>query len=250
MFRSELSRLYELKDSIGDKTESTAYFQNFDEKLSSSDHIRATYLRLEYVLQELDVVAWSHLKEEACKRLCLRDKHGRGWQQLFDILNEAKAYRYLKVIGGSKISFIPRAEWRTPDLVCALNSNRLICEVKTINISDEEASARTGPPKARSIDALLSDGFLRKFDSTVETAKQQLLAFDAAPATVRMVYLNIIFDDFLAENKQVYFKQIDDELSKAPIEGVKIVFCNEFTTFYKHLEMRSADVDNLGDMFH
>lgn len=63
-----------------------------------------------------------------------------------------------------------------------------------------------------------------------------------------MVYLNIFFDDFLAELKEAYFKQIDDELSKAPIEGVKIIFCNEHTPFYKHLEMQFADIDNLGDM--
>lgn len=247
MFRFELTRLYELKDSIGDQADRDAYFQSFDENLANSADIRDAYIRLEHVLQELDPIAWSHLKEEACKRLRLRDKRGRGWQQLFDVLNEARAYRYLKVIGCSKIRFIPRSERRTPDLECVLDSSRVICEVKTINISDEEVSARTGPPKVRSIDLSLSAEFLKKLRSTVEAAKQQLSALDVAPEDIRLVYLNIIFDDFLAENKEAYFKQIDDELSKAPVEGVKIVFCNEHTLFYKHLQMESADVDNLGD---
>jgi hypothetical protein len=60
------------------------------------------------------------------------------------------------------------------------------------------------------------------------------------------VYLNVCFDDFLAELKKAYFKQIDDDLGKTPVIGVRLVICNDHTPFYKPLEMRFADVDNIG----
>ena len=248
MFRQELPRLYEMKDRIVDPASPNAYFQNFDTILADSTHVKDIYLRLERVLQELDDTAWLHLKEEACKRLNLRDALGRGWQQLFDILNEARAYRYLKSMNCTNLRFIPRSAGKTPDLECLLGLNRVLCEVKTINISDEEVAARTGPMEARSIEATISTGFIKKLRSTIATAEQQMQVFDPDPTCIRFVYLNISFDDFLAQCKQTYFKQIDDELLQAPIKGVRLVFCNERTPFYEPLSMQSADVDNLGEV--
>src|ERR1039458_3272431 len=66
----------------------------------------------------------------------------RGWQALFDRLNEAKAYRYLTKIGCSSVVFIPRTIKQTPDSEGWLEGQQILCEVKTINISDEEVNAR------------------------------------------------------------------------------------------------------------
>ena len=246
MFRTEFPRLYELKDCTSNTASSDAYFHNFDQNLASSTHVQDVYLRYERALQGLDDKAWEHLKGEAEQRLTLFDKKGRGWQQLFDILNEARAYNYLKLRGCADLRFIPRSRGKSPDLEGSLASNRVLCEVKTINISNEEAAFRTCPVKARSFSMTISAEFLKKLRATIETAKQQLSAFDHDRAAVHFVYLNISFDDFLARFKEAYFKQIDDDLAEIPVPCITLVICNDYTAFYKPIEMRFADVDNIG----
>jgi hypothetical protein len=208
--------------------------------------VKEVYSRWERVLQGLDVQAWVHLKNEAVPRLTARDKNGRGWQQMFDILNEARAYNYLKSIGCTRVRFIPRTRERTPDLEAALGSNDLLCEVKTINISEEEIAARTGPMKARSLPINLTHGFLKKLRATIQAAKEQMAAYDNCGTAVHIVYLNIFFDDFLAELKNAYFQQIDAYLAEEPVSGIRLVICNDHTAFYTPLAMRSAEVDNEG----
>jgi hypothetical protein len=246
VFRSELPRLYELKDCIADPGSPAAYFQNFDQALASSSHVKDAYLRYERLLQELDDEDWWHLKDEASPRLAIRDKRGRGWQQLFDILNEARAYSYLKSRGCTNLHFIPRSRRQTPDLEGSIGSDRILCEVKTIGISEEEAAFRSGPLQARSMPTCVKPEFLNKLRTTIETARQQLLAFDPAQAAVHFVYVNVSFDDFFAECKEAYFKQIDDDLARTPLTGVKLVICNDRTAFYKPLKMDCAEVDNIG----
>jgi len=246
VFRTELPRLYELKDCIADPSCSDAYFRDFDQNLASSAHTKDLYLRQERALQGLDSTAWKHLKAEARPRLTVRDKRGRGWQQLFDILNEARAYNYLKSLGCSNLHFIPRSHEKTPDLEGSLALEPVLCEVKTIGISEEEAAFRTGPMQARSIQTSVRPEFLNKLRAIIESARQQLLAFDSGQTAVHFVYLNVSFDDFLAECKEAYFKQIDDDLARMPVTGIKLVICNDYTVFYRPLKMHFADVDNIG----
>ena len=131
-----------------------------------------------------------HLKEEARPLLTSRDNRGRGWPQLFDILNEARAYNYLKSLGCTNLRFIPRSHEKnekSADLERSLPLHCVWCEVETINISDEEIAFRTAPPKARSLPITITAGFLKKLRATVETAKQQLSAFDHGRAAVHFV---------------------------------------------------------------
>jgi hypothetical protein len=246
MFRAELPRIYELKDLIAKPTSSDAYFRDFDQNLARSAHIKDVYLRWERALQGLDDGAWKHLRAEASPRLTAHDQQGRGWQQLFDILNEARAYNYLKLLGCTNLHYIPRSRKKTPDLEGSLASGRVLCEVKTINISNEEAAYRASSVGTHSISVKVSPELITKLRRTIESAKQQLLAFDQGLTAVHFVYLNISFDDLLAECKEAYFKQIDDEFAKTPLTSVKLVICNEYTAFYKSLKMRFADVDNIG----
>jgi hypothetical protein len=208
--------------------------------------VREIYRRWEKDLQCLDEDAWEFLKKEASPYLMHPDRGGRGWQQLFDILNQAHAYNYLKGLEATHIRFIPRAgkqSSRTPDLEGILQSGRMLCEVKTINISQREAHARKHST-VREIQYRLDDGFLGKLRSDIREAKSQLEAYDPASKAQHFVYINVCFDDFLGEYKEEYFRQIDEFLAGWPTPGVALVFHNDRTPAYKPLKMKNARVVN------
>jgi hypothetical protein len=247
MFRTQMPRVYELKDLIGDPTSPNAYFQDFDNKVRDSPHhVMQIFLRWERELRGLDFDAWEFLKTEASPHLVHRDANGRGWQQLFDVLDQARAYNYLIAIGCSSVRFIPRADkqgLQTPDLEALLGSDKVLCEVKTINISQKEVRARS-EFTVRSIGIRLEEGFFCKLRSDVMSAKSQMQAYNASSATRHYVYINLCFDDFLAQCKEDYFRQIDQYLSENPIPGAQLIFHNDHTAFYTPLRMTNATVVN------
>ena len=250
MFRTQMPRIYELRDLIADPASPDAYFQNFDENVRKSPHhVNEIYLRREKELRGLDPDSWKFLKSEASPYLVCKDPSGRGWQQLFDILNQARAYNYLKTLGCSNIRFIPRADkqaLRTPDIEALLESDRVLCELKTINISQKEIHVRTSFT-VRSIGVRLDDGFFRKLHSDVIDAKNQMRAYDPLGTARHYVYINLCFDDSLAEYKERYFQQIDQYLSGNPIQGVQLIFHNDHTAFFTPLGMTNATAVNDGE---
>jgi hypothetical protein len=168
MFRKALPRVYELIDLIKDRSAPTAYFQDFDNSLRLEPLKKQVWLAREAELDKLDEDAWDCLKKEA--RFWARPHPKRGWEQLVSVLNQARAYLYLQSIGCSTVRFIPRSEKKTPDLEGDLNGRTVLCEVKTINISDTEANARCSGA-GRPITGSLEDGFFRKLRSHWENAE-------------------------------------------------------------------------------
>jgi hypothetical protein len=246
MFRGQLPRLYELRDLIDDPSSPDAYFQNFDKHIQDSTNARDIYDRWEKDLQSLDNGAWEFLKNEASPYLTHRDHGGRGWQQLFDILNQARAYNYFENIGASKLRFIPRARQdstRTPDLEGDLGSGKILCEVKTINISQKEARARK-EFTVREIKTRLDDGFLGKLRSDIKEASDQLHAYDPTGEARHYAYINLCFDDFLGEYKEEYFRQMDEYLSSCPTPRISLIFHNDHTPAHKALAMSNATIVN------
>jgi len=246
MFRARFPRIYELRDLTADPASPDAYFQNFDNNVEDSPHVRQIYDGWERVLQGLDNDAWEFLKTEAAPYLIRKDQSGRGWQQLFDILNQAHAYNYLKTVGCSDVRFIPRAKQpstRTPDLEGILDSRTVLCEVKTINISEEEVRARKEFTVVK-ITNRLDDGFLRKLRSDITEAEKQLHAHTAMGEARYYVYIIPCFDDFVGWCKEDYFRQIDQYLLANPISGIELVLHNGKTPFQKAVTMTAATVIN------
>jgi hypothetical protein len=141
----EFPRLSELRAISVSLNSPDAYFQINDTKFE--DPIKKRYFRrIEDDLRGLDADAWDALKGAAAQRLL--PTKDRGWQPLFDTLNEAKAYNHLVSIGCTSIAFIPRSRQqrvRTPDLQALSDSVKTFCEVKTINMSaDEVERLRSG----------------------------------------------------------------------------------------------------------
>jgi hypothetical protein len=199
-----------------------AYFRANDDKLSDPKK-RKFFLALERELQGLDAKAWEILKSEALPLTKARDQE-RGWQQLFDRLNEAKGYNYLVSIGCKKVEFIPRAktaEAETPDLQGVLGAAKVLCEVKTINVSDGEASRRDTGGVGHTLLFLEKEFFENKLSKVINKASSQLLAFDNCSATRRIVYVVFNFDDSLHECAEEYQRQIEDYLGR--LRNIEVV---------------------------
>jgi hypothetical protein len=222
--RADFERLIELRDfSIGLRS-AQAYFQSDDTKFSDARK-RRFFIDIERELQGLDAEAWAFLKNEALPRL--RAKHPtRGWQQLFETLNESKGYNYLARIGCTAIKFIPRAKAdkiQTPDLQGMLPTAKALCEVKTINASAIEFTRRS--ERAVGTTAMQLDaGFFNKLAHDITAASSQMLAFDDNAGTHRTVFIIVNFDDNLHEYAEEYQRQIDHYVADVLKPEVQVVF--------------------------
>jgi hypothetical protein len=168
----------------------------------------------------------------------------RGWSQFFDTLNEARGYRYLKATGCSGVRFITCEAGETPDLEADLEGARILCEVKTINISDEEANARVSDNKVITSRVDLEEGFFRKLAKVIQKAEQQMDAYGPKLGTRKIVYLVVNFDDLLGDCKERFFAQLDRHLIENPVPGVELVLHNQRTPLYKAINMTAATVVN------
>jgi hypothetical protein len=227
MFRAQLPRFYELKD-LSDPSDPRSYFRDFEGRLQN-EHILQVYLRWERELQRLDPDAWNFLKDEAKIRLLPKEpdpekgKVGRGWQQLFDILGQAFAYNHVKESRHwSEVRFIPpKKNQKTPDLEGTLDSQKCLCEVKTLNTSDNEVEARQQPTTVRNGDPQIGQGLLNKLDADIAQAKRQMGAYDSQ--ALHLVYVIVCFDEFFGIYRTEHLGQIRQHLLENP-PGVEIEF--------------------------
>jgi hypothetical protein len=102
MYRRQLPHIYELHDLIP-VPPPNAYFRDLDRTLAEIPQKLKQYRDVEKDLQGLDPAAWAFLKSELAPLLTAKDAK-RGWQPLFDKLNEAKAYNYLKGAGYERVA--------------------------------------------------------------------------------------------------------------------------------------------------
>lgn len=210
MFWREFPRFYELKDLVADPTSSAAAFPDL-EILLGQPHARDVFGRWEEQFQRLGLTPWRALTAEA--RPYLNRRHpGRGWQQLFDILGQARAYNYLRdEQSWMNMRFIPRAARSTPDIEGRLGCVKMLCEVKTINVSEQEINARRGQG-ARKVASKLGDGFLRKLSADIAKATDQMRAFDSLGEARHHVFVIVRFDDWVGVYADEYWRQIDRHL--------------------------------------
>ena len=124
--RRSLPRVFELRDSVRDSHYDN-FFREFETSTLNIPAKRRAFERLELQLSSLDIAAWQDLKGRAVPEL-QRRRRGRGWQSLFDLLNEAKGFAYLQSLGCSGIHFVARTGGKTPDLKAELNGQTVLCE--------------------------------------------------------------------------------------------------------------------------
>lgn len=254
MFRNELPRVYELRDLIEDPNAPTSYFHNFEKSIldhPGGESKKRTWLSREKEFQRLDKDSWEFLKNKARPYLTTKQTNGRGWEQLISILNEVRGYVYLSDVGCSRIQFIPEAgkeNHQTPELQGELDSTIILCEVKTLFVSEDEVR-RSREREAGTIENQLSTGFFKKLKSAIDKAQGQIKAYkeenyESAENVRRIVYIIPNFDDFLGEYKANYYKQIDEYLDSNSVPEIEIVFYNELTAFTQTISMTNATVVN------
>jgi len=153
-------------------------------------------------LGRLDAEAWEQLVTKALPEVCKRGPL-RGWEQLWNYLNEALGYVLLADRGYTKIRFVDPEDQKTPDLLGESEMSRAIVEVKTINCSEEDVGKnKTGPPMWQQLGTGLSVKFKEKLEKTVDAAREQLRQF-GDPNDKRIVLLVISLDSgykFSAQN--------------------------------------------------
>lgn len=218
--RPNLERVRELLAAAEDARRPASYARTFDKALAAVAIRQKILADYERDLSILDAEAWRALKTSAIKRL-IRNKK-KDWEPLFDMLSEAKAYAYLAALGCTDIQMIPPSyDAKTPDLRAELNGALLLCEVKTINMSNDERVTRADngvPPSG----GRLSEKFLAgKLTWTLRAAKAQLDAFPS-PAGHRLIYLVFNPDESLAGYADDYAPQLKAFLSGVPLEGVDV----------------------------
>jgi hypothetical protein len=221
VYRKTLPRVFELHDLIATPRPPKAYFQNFESSLSEIPQKLKQFCDIERDLQGLDADAWVFLKSEVAPLLVARDPK-RGWQALFDKLNQAKAFNYLKAAGYQNIRFVPPSAVRgqqTPDL----QADGVLCEVKTINISEVEADRRDCGGVGTSTDRL-DEGFFRKLSSDLRKARDQMAAYSADGRTKYIAFVIVNFDDSLHEYADRYRPQIDQYVTSVPVPDLEIAF--------------------------
>jgi len=215
--RSELPRLYELKDAGIDPSDLCA----------------------------LDDAAWADFRSRAVAQAAKRHPI-RGWRELFDVFSEAKGFTYLRSIGCTNVRFVPRASSRTPDLEGLRNAKLVLCEVKTLNVSQDEATKRDRVHRGEIIGGEVADslgaGFLNKLSSDIENASQQLQEHDPGHLADWMIFTVVNFDDWVGDYQRKYFDQIDRYLRSNPVSEVEFVFCPASNLFERTFTMTAATV--------
>ena len=114
------------------------------------------------------------------------------------MFNEARGYVHLQRCGLG-IAFIPPADRKTPDLRAILTGAPVLCEVKTINISQDEAEHRErvaqGVFEVSSTPGQVTAGMLSKVTNDIADGLAQLDSEDPHHAARHIVFTVLNFDD-------------------------------------------------------
>ena len=247
--QKRLPRVFELKELVEDPGNEHAYFQDFEASIARNPLKQDAFIRLEVQLAQMDEASWQDLAARAARHLVstTRDE-GRGWQQLFDALNEARAYGYLLRLGCTNVGFVAPGDGKKPDLAASLDGQPILCEVKTINVSDEQAvrNRRMGQGEmvaAKVVPQLPGEFLVNKLTPTLQRATQQLASHDQSKRARWIVYVVLNLDDLAFDYDSEQFRQIDDYLAAHPVADVELVFVPGKNSFGRIFTMRSATVD-------
>lgn len=176
-----------------------------------------TYDKWEGYLSQLDVIAFESIVRKAKEAVTIR-QGDRGWEQLFNTLNEVKGYLYLKKNGYTSIEFIEESTKSRPDLYAKSDIKSVLLEVKTIRKSDDDI------PRDRvwsSID-YIPEGLRNKIESDIDKSIVQLNGF-YKEVDEKVCYL-IIYLDLALDMNEINRERLGDYIKTIDRPGVSIKY--------------------------
>lgn len=226
LWAEDLPRFYDIF-SQSDRSNEANYFSGFDDVWRDNPLARKRYKQLENKLRQLDNIARQEFKQKILRYITIKDNR-RGYNQLFECLNELNGYLYLKSMGCKEIHFIPeKRNSQTPDLSASFGISKVLLEVKTINKSDlnikwvrknsEIGANGVRHMKAKEVRRGLDDSLKHKIKCTISKARSQLLKYSCTGVKRRIVYLVLDLDIRLAldprnhDELAAYMRQQGDE---------------------------------------
>ena len=216
--------VWKLYNAVCESSNANTYFENFKEGWNGAK--RKSWKDIESDLTTLDANAWKSLKAEVIHRFSQTRDTNRGWQAAFDIINEVKAYRFLKEkFSVTELQFILKSKkkgQKTPDLCGKRNGETVLCEVKTINPSKEEIAARNNGTARNTTQQFLSENFWEKLKEKMKGAYDQMTSYDASAS--RIIYVIFNFDDNLNEYVSNYISQIKHKAPNLCPALVEVIF--------------------------
>ena len=216
-------RLSHIKKIVAQKYGHTIW-ENWDDG-TVFETIKRTFVdRIESNLQVLAEPDWQAILEKVVplfSKKFIAKGLDRGWQQAFNILNEAEAYRWLSTKGFAGLHFIPeRSDEQTPDIAALYRQQKWLCEVKTLNRSDREIKNGVGSA-VRSYSDRLEDSFISgKLLNVLSVARQQ---FEGHESDRRLLIMIANFDDLLHLNVHSYLQQIEKGLAAIQLPKFDVV---------------------------
>jgi hypothetical protein len=184
---------------------------------------REYFEKIEVTLQGLDEVAWAAIKKKLKRWPKVRAHEHRALEPLYELLNEAKGYNYLKGIGCSNVRFVSvstRQNEKTPDLAAEHRGQRVLCDVKTINRSYNEVErARIGG--VATSPERVPEELVAKIRKTAESARAQINCYDPDGTAQRIAYFVVSYDE--QEYSALYQAQFEHEFSANPVHGIQVI---------------------------
>lgn len=242
-YRERLPRTFELRDQ---SPTLAGYFERLEPLLAKGEQApTAFWSKRERAFAALAPEEWESFKAKVRLLPEPANLAGRGWQEFFDLLNEATAYNYLVRTHCKSVRFVTAAPTRTPDLAAARDGKRVLCEVKTCNRSEGKAESRrlTALGRTQVDDPFgLSGGFFRKLDADIADALDQLRQYDPGHDADWLVFICLNTDDLIGDGRQEHLRLIDRHLAERPAAEASLVFHFLTNNLEQNLVMRNADV--------
>jgi hypothetical protein len=215
---SSVRRVREIIASVQAAHPRDSFFANIESTWQHSRQARAQYRAYDRAFRSLDEQSWKETKAKALRHF-LDHRKGQLKQGFFNQINEAFAYEHLIRRGCQNVRILQEDGSKKPDIAYVENGEQRFCEVKTIGISQEQiARWEAGGAFSGSIYAQLSDGFLRKLNSTLNKACDQITTQGADG----LVFLIVLFDDFTMTYYNTYRSQILDCLLRHRATDIQV----------------------------
>lgn len=238
-----VSRLRKLFQELKPQFPDDWYLDGIDLSLELFPQARSAVATYERVLRTLDDGAWGILKEKVIREFSTGKNDGRGKHQFYNHLNEAFAFRFLLQSGYQQVTLIPedtakKNKPKSPDIRFIRNNSFAYCEVKTINISENEiARMQSENSFNSSIYQQLDNPFLKtKFTGDIRHASEQISSL----GTDGLVYIIAHFDDFTLAHYSTYRQQIMGVLnSEFPTQEVYIKIGLQSRKYIHHYPSRN-----------